>query len=40
MLLAMAVPSLRAEDPAEYIITDSDREHWSFQPLVRPVVRQ
>ena len=30
--------SLRADEPKEYEITDADREHWSFRPVVRPVV--
>ncbi|MBM3968447.1 MAG: DUF1553 domain-containing protein [Planctomycetes bacterium] len=27
-----------ADEPAEYEVTDADREHWSFRPIARPAV--
>jgi hypothetical protein len=38
LLLVLAVGTARAELPGEDPIRESDREHWSFQPLVRPEV--
>ena len=36
-LLAFVVLAI-CDEPAEYEITDADREHWSFRPVVRPAV--
>lgn len=30
--------SVFGDDPKEYEITDADRDHWSFRPVVRPTI--
>src|SRR5690606_29902761 len=38
LILGLALSTTRAELPGEEPITAEDREHWAFQPLVRPEV--